>query len=50
MNTFSGVGHWFVLKYRLAAKRRGYFAVATQLRKQGVPIEVALLVLLGRLS
>lgn len=48
MNTFSGIGYWFVRKYRTAALERGHFAVAQQLRKQGVPLEVARLVLLGK--
>lgn len=47
MNTFSGIGYWFVRKYRSAAQERGHFAVASQLRKQGVPLEVARLILLG---
>ena len=47
MNTFSGIGFWFVQKYRAAAAERGHRAVAAQLRKQGIPFEVALLILLG---
>lgn len=47
MNTLHGLGYWLVQKYRTAARERGYFAVAAQLRKQGVPLEVARLILLG---
>lgn len=41
-------GAWFVNKYRAQAKEGGYFNAARNLRKQGVPIEVALVVLLGK--
>ncbi len=40
------VGQWIIDKYRAAAKERGYQAVAKQLRKQGVPFEIAKLILL----
>jgi hypothetical protein len=43
----AAVGQWVIDKYRAAAKERGYQAVARQLRKQGVPIEIAKLILLG---
>ncbi len=42
----TAVGQWVIDKYRAAAKERGYQAVAKQLRKQGVPIEIAKLILL----
>ncbi len=42
----AAVGQWVIDKYRAAAKERGYQAVAKQLRKQGVPIEIAKLILL----
>ena len=50
IRTLHGIGFWFVHKYRTAATERGHFAVATQLRKQGVPLDVALVILFGRLT
>jgi hypothetical protein len=41
------IGAYFVEKYRGRAADAGHRAVATQLRKQGVPLEHALLILLG---
>ena len=48
IRTLHGVGHWFAQKYRAAAAERGHFVVALQLRKQGVPLDVALAILFGR--
>ncbi len=41
-------GAWFMHKYRAQARESGYFNAARNLRKQGVPIEVALTLLLGK--
>ena len=42
------VGQYIVEHYRRGAAERGHEAVARQLRKQGVPLEIARLILLGR--
>lgn len=39
------VGQWFVSHYRTRALESGAFQVAKNLRKQGVPISVALQIL-----
>ena len=39
---------WFLSHYRNRARAAGTYAVAKQLRKQGVPLNVALAVLCGR--
>lgn len=41
-------GAWFMHKYRAQAREGGYFNAARNLRKQGVPLEVAMVVLLGK--
>jgi hypothetical protein len=42
------VGYWYIRKYRNRAKdSNDYFGVAKCLRKQGVPLEVAMLILFG---
>lgn len=41
------VGLFFIDKYRSRAAESGYRTVAAQLRKQGVPLEQSLLILLG---
>ena len=41
-------GVWFLRKYRAQAREGGYFNAARNLRKQGVPLEVAMVVLLGK--
>ncbi len=41
------VGEFFTQKYREQARAVGYQQAAKNLRKQGVPLEVARLVLLG---
>ena len=41
------VGAWVVSHFRRRAKEVGYGKVAAQLRKQGYPLEQALLILLG---
>ena len=50
MKIFDAVvcGFWFMHKYRAQAREGGYFNAARNLRKQGVPIEVALVMLLGK--
>jgi hypothetical protein len=44
------LGRWLLEKWqtRLADTGGDYYTVAAQLRKQGVPLEVALSLLLGR--
>ncbi len=41
------IGEFFTQKYREQARAVGYQQAAKNLRKQGVPLEVARLVLLG---
>lgn len=41
----SAVGAYFIDKYRKGAAERGYGVVAAQLRKQGVPLNMALRIL-----
>ena len=41
----STVGRFFIDKYRTGAAERGHAAVAAQLKKQGVPFEVACMIL-----
>lgn len=41
------VGDFFIAKHRRRAAEVGTQAAAVQLRKQGVPLDVALLILLG---
>lgn len=41
------IGRWFMEKFRGRLEAAGPRTVATQLRKQGVPFEIALLALLG---
>lgn len=41
-------GQWFVAKARRQADQHGVQAAARNLRKQGVPVELALLVLAGK--
>lgn len=42
------IGFWIRAKYRLRAQQGGHYAAAKQLRKQGIPLEVALLILFGK--
>lgn len=42
------IGDWFVAKYRGLALRVGTQQAAANMRKQGVPLEVALLILAVR--
>lgn len=44
MKTISA-GQWFITHYRARQRDSGTLAVARQLRKQGVPLEVALAIL-----
>ena len=47
---YAPVGRWMVAHYRVRAVESGTQAAARQMRKQGVPIDRALLVLTGRAS
>lgn len=40
------VGDWIMQKYRARASESGTYVVARQLRKQGIPLEIARLILL----
>lgn len=44
------LAQWFIGKWRLRLQdsEHAYFTVATQMRKQGMPLEIALAVLVGR--
>jgi hypothetical protein len=42
------LGVWFVARWRARLADAGPFVTAKQMRKQGVPLEVARLVLLGK--
>ena len=42
------IGNWFISKYRLQAAKTGVQSTARAMRKQGIPIEVALAVLCGQ--
>ncbi len=39
---------WIITKYRRRAADSGFYVVARQLRKQGVPLTVARLILFGK--
>ena len=43
------IGHFFRAKYRTQAAKAGVQATARAMRKQGIPIEMALIILVGRL-
>lgn len=43
----AAVGDWFADKYRQQAADVGYLQAARNLRKQGVPLGIARLILLG---
>ena len=45
--TYLSAGRWLVNKARLQAREVGYQQAARNLRKQGVPLNVALIILLG---
>jgi hypothetical protein len=45
---WQAIGHYFSDKYQAAALERGYRAAAAQLRKQGVPLEVAYRIFFGK--
>ena len=45
--TLHSIGRWFALKYQAQAHERGYQHAARNLRKQGVPIDVARAILFG---
>jgi hypothetical protein len=47
--THNAIGEWFTVKWRDRAAEAGAFKAATQLRKQGVPLVVALAILVGRM-
>lgn len=42
------VGTYVVNKYRARVEDSGHFAVAKQLKKQGFPLEISLLILVGK--
>lgn len=44
------LGAWFKAKYQQRQARVGTFATATQMRKQGIPLDIALAVLVGRIA
>ena len=44
------IGDWFAAHYRTRQAQTGTFKAATQMRKQGVPLHVALAVLAGRVA
>ena len=43
------IGRFFSFKFRRNASRNGHYRAARQLRKLGIPILLARLILLGRL-
>jgi hypothetical protein len=47
MNPAFQAGLWLVSKYRTRAAESGYYVAACALRKQGVPLPLARLILLG---
>lgn len=47
MTHIARIGIYVLTKYRSAARQRGTFTVAQQLRKQGYPLDVALAILTG---
>lgn len=42
------IGMWFLMKWRRRAAEVGVFKAAQLMRKQGVPLSVARLMLIGR--
>jgi hypothetical protein len=44
------VGQHFIDHYRAGVAKRGVAAVAAQLKKQGVPLEIAQLIIHGRVT
>ena len=42
------IGRWFIEHYRKRQTASGTFKVATQLRKQGVPLHITKLLLIAR--
>ena len=46
MNPIEILGYWIRLKYQMRVNESGYYIVARQLRKQGIPLEIARLILL----
>ncbi len=49
-NILLAVGQWFVGKHQRQQQQQGTRHTAEQMRKRGVPLEVALMVLTGRRS
>lgn len=45
-NTDYIIGYWLRIKYRTLASEVGYYQVAKNLRKQGIPLEMARAILL----
>lgn len=48
MKTSEAVGHYFIVKYANRVAESGYFVTAKQMRKQGIPLNVAMLILLNK--
>lgn len=46
-STLNQIGHWFVSKWHRRLREADTFTVAKQMKKQGIPIEVALLIVRG---
>lgn len=49
MNLYTIVGRYFIHRWRRRVEEAGITKVATQLRKQGVPLPIARILLTGRL-
>lgn len=47
MNSYTIAGFWLVRKMRQRSRESGFFVAAQQMRKQGYPLWMARLVLLG---
>lgn len=47
MSAIVTIGAYFHTKWRIRAKEVGHFTAAKNMRKQGIPLEMALLVLFG---
>lgn len=46
--TYNLIGHWMQTKFKARAKESGHYTAALQLKKQGVPLWLARLILLGK--
>lgn len=45
MSKYHGIGYWLTRKYRRQRRERGVRAAAANLRRQGVPVDLALRIL-----